>query len=151
MAFSVHLLSSVRQVRNFAIYRLESVHHFPFNQIKPRTMPQRTRSRAMNTMTIQVTVFSSERMNSDRPRNALVRLQGMKIRQKTASSVPTALARSEFFKSPRTSNAKLVVMPQEGQGSPVTSLKLQGGKPSCVWVSIRRGLPFSYGSSRVAV
>jgi hypothetical protein len=43
-------------------------------------------------------------------------LQIRSSRQNTASSVPAALARSEFLMSPRTRKAKLVVMPHAGQG-----------------------------------
>jgi hypothetical protein len=52
---------------------------------------------------------------------AQTRLHGMNARKQIARSVPTALARSEPSKSPRTSRAKLVVMPQDGHGSRVIS------------------------------
>lgn len=60
-------------------------------------------------------------MKYSRPLRAQARLQGIRARQKTASSVPTALAWSECQTSPRTSSAKLVVMPHDGQGKPVTA------------------------------
>jgi len=60
---------------------------------------------------------STERTNTVRPRSALTTLHGSSRNPNTASSVPAALARSELSTSPRTSKAKLVVMPQEGQGT----------------------------------
>ncbi len=62
-------------------------------------------------------VRSTERTNTVRPQTTLATLHGRSVRQSKASSVPAALARSEFSTSPRTSSAKLVVMPHEGQGT----------------------------------
>jgi hypothetical protein len=45
--------------------------------------------------------------------------QGMSAKQNAASMVPTALAQREFQGSPCTRRAKLVVIPQDGQGKPV--------------------------------
>src|SRR5262245_25948210 len=44
-------------------------------------------------------------------------------------------------------------MPHDGHGTPVSTLKLQSGKPSCMCVPMRRGWPSSpaYGSSQTAV
>jgi hypothetical protein len=76
-----------------------------------------------------VNARSSDRIKKGRPHSAQARLQGMKARQQTASRVPTALARSEFHRSPRTSKAKLVVMPHDGQGIPVRKRNVHGGRP----------------------
>jgi hypothetical protein len=48
----------------------------------------------------------------------------------TAISVPVQFARIEAETSPRTSRAKLVVIPQAGHGFPVIITKLHGGIPS---------------------
>jgi hypothetical protein len=56
-------------------------------------------------------------MKNVRFQAAQARLQGMNARKPAARTVPTALALSEFSRSPRTSRAKLVVMPQDGHGS----------------------------------
>lgn len=69
-------------------------------------------------------------MNRGRLHSTLARLQGISARPKSANSVPTALARREFTKSPCTSKAKLVVMPHDGHGMPLRMRNVQGGKPS---------------------
>ena len=69
--------------------------------------------------TSQVSVRSSAVIQSNRPRTAEATHQGMSARQNAASMVPTALAQREFQRSPWTRSAKLVVMPQDGQGKPV--------------------------------
>ena len=69
----------------------------------------------------------------------------------TAISVPAQFARSDATTSPRTSRAKLVVIPHDGHGLPVSTTKLHGGMPSCVCVAIVRGVPSaSYGFSQNA-
>ncbi len=70
----------------------------------------------MKAITRRVSVCSTERMKTVRRFQALTRLQGRNSKHIRASSVPTQLARSELPTSPRTSKAKLVVMPQAGQG-----------------------------------
>jgi hypothetical protein len=66
-------------------------------------------------------VRSIERTNRVRRRNTQAMLQGMNSRPNTASRVPTQLARSELARSPCISRAKLVVIPHDGQGTPVFS------------------------------
>jgi hypothetical protein len=65
-------------------------------------------------------VLSMERMNKVWPRQTLIRLQGMDRTHTRANRVPTTLARAELTRSPRTRKAKLVVMPHDGQGRPVS-------------------------------
>ena len=74
----------------------------------------------------------------------------MNERQNTASSVPTKFARTEFHGSPCMSSVKLLVMPHEGQGRPVSTLKVQGGRPICVCVSWSQTRPSLYGLSTMA-
>jgi hypothetical protein len=64
---------------------------------------------------------SSDQIPTDRARYALARHHGISSRQKTARPVPTALAFSEFQMSPCIKSEKLVVMPHEGHGTPVSS------------------------------
>jgi hypothetical protein len=90
--------------------------YVPSLQPTARTIAQRTSITPRNSSTKTVIMRSTERMNTVRPRSTLATLQGISSRHSTASSVPAALARSELSKSPRTNRAKLVVMPQEGQG-----------------------------------
>jgi hypothetical protein len=58
-------------------------------------------------------------MKNGRPKYALARFHGTSARQKSASTVPTAFALSEFHRSPCRSRAKLVVIPHDGHGTPV--------------------------------
>ena len=98
-----------------------------------------------------VIVRSAERTNTVRPRTTLATLHGTRNKPRMPSSVPAALARSEFSTSPRTSRAKLVVMPHDGQGIFVRLWNVQGGRPSCRCVSMRSGCPSSsYGFSQIA-
>jgi len=113
----------------------------PFHQPNPSTIPQRSSIRTTKPTIIVVKARSIETMKSGRPRSEQMRHHGTSARQNAASSVPTALAFNEFQTSPRISRAKLVVMPHEGQGTPVRSLKVQGGSPICRCVSIRSGWP----------
>src|SRR5262249_7892313 len=91
----------------------------PFN-VSATTITQRSSIRPKNTMAVQVSAFSTERMKNGRFQYALAKHHGISSRQKPASKVPTALARNEFPTSPRINRAKLVVMPHDGQGIPVT-------------------------------
>jgi hypothetical protein len=72
-----------------------------------------------NTMISRVSAHSNDHTPYGRPRTAHTSAHGINTRQTAASSVPTALARSEFHTSPCMSSAKLVVIPHDGQGSPV--------------------------------
>jgi len=72
-------------------------------------------------MTNRVRARSRDQIHNGRPRTTEARFHGMRARQKAANRVPTQLARSEWRTSPCTSSAKLVVMPHDGQGSPVLS------------------------------
>ncbi len=83
-------------------------------------MAQRSSISNRNTTTRPVSIRSTERMPYSRPRRAQTRHQGIAARHTSASRVPTALACNECRRSPWTSRAKLVVMPHDGQGSPVT-------------------------------
>jgi hypothetical protein len=94
-------------------------------------------------MMIRNRARSSDRMNRVRPSTAQVKAHGMQARPTRASKVPTALACSDAHRSPWISRAKLVVMPHDGQGSPHSTLKVQGGRPSCRCVSIRFGWPLA--------
>jgi hypothetical protein len=96
-----------------------------------------------NINTVQVSARSIDRMNSGRARIALTTAHGIRASQNRASKVPTELAQSEFSTSPRMSRAKLVVMPHDGHGMPVSTRNVHGGKPSCRCVSILRGWPNS--------
>ena len=69
-----------------------------------------------NSSTKTVTVRSTERTNTVRPRTTLTTLHGISRTQSTARSVPATLARAELTRSPRTNRAKLVVMPHDGHG-----------------------------------
>jgi hypothetical protein len=116
------------------------------------TITQRNSIKVRNTRTNQVRLRSTESTKSVRLHTKLARHQGMSIRQNRASSVPTALARSELDTSPRTSRAKLVVMPHEGQGTPVVRKNVQDGKFICRWVAMVRAVPSGwYGFNQAAM
>ncbi len=100
----------------------------------------------------RVSARSRDTMKNGRPKYAQARFHGISARQKSASSVPTAFALSEFHRSPCIRSEKLVVIPHDGHGKPVTLLNVQGGSPNCRCVSIRRGWPSaSYGFSQTAI
>src|SRR5690348_15405598 len=101
-----------------------------FCQARPTTTNQRVKSSTTKTTTVQSVARSNETMNQSRLHSKLARLQGISARPKIANRVPTALAHSEFARSPCISRAKLVVMPHDGQGSPLRTRNVQGGKPS---------------------
>ena len=105
------------------------------------TMTQRSIMSTTKPITTLVNVLSIEIMNNGLPSAALRMLQGIIAIHRIAKTVPTQFACIECQMSPRTKSAKLVVMPQDGQGSPVNVLKVQGGNPSCVCVSIRQVVP----------
>src|ERR1041385_4284085 len=68
------------------------------------------------------------------------------IAHTTQMMLPTQFAFAEATTSPRTNRAKLVVIPHDGHGLPISTAKLHGGMPSCVCVDIVRGFPSSsYG------
>src|SRR5262249_19507296 len=69
------------------------------------TTPQRANISTNSPTSTPISAFSSERTNSGRPRRTLASAQGMNARQKTASSVPTQLARAELTTSPLMSRA----------------------------------------------
>src|SRR5438445_13438686 len=100
-------------------------------------MTQRSSINTTKPITNLVSVLSIDSMNNGLPSNALRMLQGMIAIHNTANTVPTQFACIECQTSPRTNRAKLVVMPHDGQGSPVHVLKVHGGKPSRVCVPIR--------------
>jgi hypothetical protein len=105
------------------------------------TTSQRVSIRTRNARTTRVRARSSDTMKNGRPNHAQARFHGISARQKSARSVPTALALSEFQTSPCIKSAKLVVMPHDGHGTPVTALNVHGGRPSSRCVSMRRGWP----------
>ncbi|HEV3257470.1 MAG TPA: hypothetical protein VG013_11355 [Gemmataceae bacterium] len=93
----------------------------PRPQISSNTIAQRRNSRTRKIITNRVRARSSDQIHNGLPRTAEARFHGISARQKAASRVPTQLARSECHTSPCISSAKLVVMPHDGQGSPVLS------------------------------
>src|SRR5262245_51767923 len=101
-------------------------------QPKQSTTAQRNNIKPHSTTIARGNSQSKDKFTQYRPRHALIKPYGISVAQKNANRVPTQLARSEFSTSPRTSSAKLVVMPQDGQGFPVHTLNVHGGKPS--WV-----------------
>jgi len=80
-----------------------------------------------------INAVSRDRTNGDRPRMTATAAQGTNNIPKPHKRVPTQLARIELRTSPRTSRAKLVVMPQAGHGLPVCARKVQGGRPRGFW------------------
>jgi hypothetical protein len=93
----------------------------PVNKANPNTITHRSIMRLKNVSITNVSARSMERMNSVRPQTTQARHQGISKRQNPANSVPIALARREFLKSPCISKAKLVVMPHDGHGRPVVT------------------------------
>src|SRR5205823_2428445 len=69
-------------------------------------------------------------MNSNRPASPPATAQTSSAAQDTATTVPTQFARTDDRTSPRTSRAKLVVIPHAGHGLPVSTTKLHGGIPN---------------------
>src|SRR5262245_6656752 len=102
------------------------------------TIDQRTTSNTVSPTTPITSGRSTVYTNNGRPRITDPMLQGINAKQVSANRVPTQLAHSEFQTSPCISSEKLVVMPHDGQGNPVDSLKEHGGSPSCRCVSIVR-------------
>ncbi len=82
-------------------------------------------------------------MNNAFPRMLLASAQTSVSAHNTQMKLPTQFARSEAATSPRTNSAKLVVIPHDGHGFPVSATKLHGGIPNCVCVDIVRGWPSS--------
>ena len=110
------------------------------HRFTPSRTAHRTSARPVKKITARMTHGSADRTHTHRPRAALATLHGISPRRNVASSVPTGLARSDATGSPCMSRAKLVVMPQDGHGTPVSRRKLHSGNPSCVCVAIVRGV-----------
>src|SRR5437899_10472938 len=103
--------------------------------MQSKTSPHRTNNKIKKPTTTRTMTRSKLRMNHSLPAQAEANAQGINARQPIARTVPTALACSECHTSPRIKRAKLLVMPHDGQGKPVTVLKVHGGSPNCRCVS----------------
>src|SRR6266540_6506825 len=105
-------------------------------------------------MSVSTTPVTMVNTNSPRPggtisgfpQTPLAAAHNSVIAQTTQIILPTQFAFAEATTSPRTRRAKLVVIPHDGHGLPMSTAKLHGGMPNCVCVDIVRGFPSSsYG------
>ena len=97
-------------------------------------MPQRAAAKRKKTRTKIVIIRSMLPKRSTRRLTKQAMPQGSISQTVKAINVPTELACIELLTSPRLSNEKLVVIPQDGHGFPVATSNEQGGSPICVWV-----------------
>jgi len=90
------------------------------NQRHTRLVAHQSSIAAVNRTRPTNSIVSRLGKPSRRPLSPLSKNQGTKTRPATASRVPAGLARSELAGSPCMNSAMLLVIPQEGQGMPVS-------------------------------